>query len=280
MNEEFLYNETVTAQNLNDIAKDLGLALYTEFPKDPPQSAVSALNQITADLTAAGILSEGNCMKVYRGDTAVSVSSGVCVFENGAKARISDMESVGIIPGCANYIYLKNNTQSNRITLECSAEEPKTGDFVMLAVISEDGEVFDRRKFSRSKTYLGTGETAEGTFSETREDYFEDEKMCINGKAEGFDLTKYNFAVMYFKKPDGEMSRSNGCFGLFDLQKEAFTVRVKSTGSTDYSETDATPWKEREYNCPNRVKVIDGTLCHVTSAEYPVDVSEIAIRFV
>lgn len=152
MPDSFLNNQEVTAEDLNNIAIDLGFADYSHFPENPPQSAVSALNQITADLTSEGILMTGNRMAVSIDNNVITVKDGICVFKSGAKKRIEVGENVSVpyIEGGTNYLYLLNDTAGNKIELINSLEEPVSGDFVMLATIT-NSKITDKRRLSTSR---------------------------------------------------------------------------------------------------------------------------------
>lgn len=151
MSDSFLNNQEVTEEDLNQIAIDLGYAEYSHFPEDPPQSAVSALNQITGDLTGAGLLMIGNRCKASLSGNIISVQDGVCVFANGAKKRLESAVSIDYIPDTTNYIYFLNDTAGNKISLINSSEMPAVSDdYVMLATI-QDKKVIDKRKLSTSK---------------------------------------------------------------------------------------------------------------------------------
>ncbi len=153
------YTNMVTAEDLNNIAVDLGYADYSHFPEDPPQSAVSALNQITQDLTSKGILQIGNCCKVSVADGVITVADGVCVFESGAKKRLTEPVTLTFIEGSVNYVYMLNNITENQIQIITSLNNPAESeypiDYVMLAEISSGGTVTDRRYWSISK--VGSG---------------------------------------------------------------------------------------------------------------------------
>lgn len=155
MADTFFNNQTVTADDLNSIAIDLGAADYTRFPETPPQSAVAALNQITADLTTAGILQIGNKCAVGITDNTITVQSGVCVFESGAKKRIDDVLTITFMSGVTNNVYLFNDELNNQIKLMNTPSEPKTGDFVKLAQISSQRIIVDCRQYAISK--VGSG---------------------------------------------------------------------------------------------------------------------------
>jgi hypothetical protein len=149
--EEGTYTNVVTADDLNNIAIDLGYADYSRFPEEPPQSAVSALNQITQDLTSRGILQIGNRCSVSLSEDKIIVADGVCVFESGAKKRILTPQTLDKIADGTNYIYLLNNEAGNKIELICSIELPsEESDYVMLAEV-KGSTVTDRRYWSVSK---------------------------------------------------------------------------------------------------------------------------------
>ncbi len=161
------YTNMVTAEDLNNIAADLGYAEYSHFPEEPPQSAVSALNQITQDLTSKGILQIGNCCKVSINENTITVADGVCVFENGAKKRLTEPVTLAFIEGSVNYVYMLNNITENRIQVVTSINNPAESeyaiDYVMLAEISKSKAVKDRRYWSISKTGNGKNIVTEHT---------------------------------------------------------------------------------------------------------------------
>lgn len=148
----FLDNQEVTAQDLNDIAIDLGYADYSHFPEETPPSAVSALNQITADLVTPGILLTGNRCEVTYSDGIIYVDTGIIVFESGAKKRIESIQQLQALKG-TSCVYALNDTINNTISLKCSEEFPTEGDFAKLAIVS-DGLVTSERVFSTSKVSI------------------------------------------------------------------------------------------------------------------------------
>ncbi len=155
MSDTFTDNQEVTASDLNNIAIDLGYADYSHFPETPPQSAVSALNQITGDLVSAGVLLTGNKCNVTFSDNKIYVATGIIIFDSGAKKRIEEVQSLDVLDGGTNYIYGLNDTANNTIELVCSLTEPTTGDFVKLAEVA-DGVVTDIRTYPTAAVNLPT----------------------------------------------------------------------------------------------------------------------------
>ena len=157
MTDTFLDNQEVTAQDLNNIAIDLGDAEYSHFPENPPQSAVSALNQITADLTTKGVLLSGNrCMVTYASNK-IYVDTGIIVFESGAKKRIETTQTLDFISGGTNYVYAIHDTSANKISLVNATANPASGDYVALAAVAADGSVTYTAPLSTAKVGLSAG---------------------------------------------------------------------------------------------------------------------------
>ena len=115
MADTFLYNQTVTAEDLNSSAINLGVADYSHFPETPPQSAVSALNQITADLVSKGVLFSLNKCNVTVSNNVATVNTGIIVFDSGAKKRITTAQTINLLSNSANYIYALNDEINNKI---------------------------------------------------------------------------------------------------------------------------------------------------------------------
>ena len=146
------YTKMVTAEDLNNIAVDLGLPDYSYFTENSPQYAVEALNQITKDLVHPGVLFVYDRCNVTVDDGKITVATGVCVFNTGAKKRVTEPITLDLVTGSVNYIYMQNNIAENKIVLISSTESPEDGlDIVMLAQISSEGVVTDKRTFAQQK---------------------------------------------------------------------------------------------------------------------------------
>ena len=171
MTDTFLDNQEVTAQDLNNIAIDLGYVEYSHFPENPPQSAVSALNQITADLTTKGVLLSGNRCMVTHASNKIYVDTGIIVFESGAKKRIETTQTLDFISGGTNYVYAIHDTSANKISLVNATATPASGDYVALAAVAADGSVTYTAPLSTAKVGLSSGNSKE-VISFTQDFYF------------------------------------------------------------------------------------------------------------
>ncbi len=150
---DFLYSQEVTAEDLNNVAIDLGKADFSEFTEGEPYS-VDKLNDITASLVSAGVLFIGDRCKVSLVDNDIFVSGGVCVFGNGAKIRISDAgEKLALIEGGTNYVYVYyDRSNANIVTLINSLAAPAESEScILLAEISTAGKITDKRVYSTYK---------------------------------------------------------------------------------------------------------------------------------
>lgn len=163
MTTTFQDNQAVTLADLNNIAVDLGATTFSAFSEE--KFGVDKLNQITADLVTAGILrTEGDgdlgleigCKPTYT-NGVITIGHGTIVFASGAKTYIE--EPVEIEAAGGSYIYALNDVLTGRASLQVSDVEPTEGDFVILAVLSEDGIFTDMRPVSKSKVLS----TADGT---------------------------------------------------------------------------------------------------------------------
>ena len=149
------YNSEVTANDLNDIAVDLGAVTFSTFQNAVPY-AVSQLNDITAALVTKGILlsDSGNMCEAIAQNNNVYIQPGTIVFANGAKMKIAEAVAVEKINN--TYIYAILNTTTNTSQIIVSENQPSVGDYVMLAKVNDVGTMMDMRTFSKAHVPLPT----------------------------------------------------------------------------------------------------------------------------
>lgn len=145
--DNFLDNQEVTVDMLNDIAVDLGAAGFAAFGED--KFGVDELNGITQALVTKGILQTGNECKAVKSGERINIQDGIIVFESGAKKKIEEAVTLEMMNNA--YIYALNNTAQNQIQLIVSQTQPTEGDYVMIAQTDADGELIDKRKFAVGK---------------------------------------------------------------------------------------------------------------------------------
>ncbi|MBE7044786.1 MAG: hypothetical protein E7397_04600 [Ruminococcaceae bacterium] len=146
---EIAYSTAITAEDVNNLAVDLGATEFSQFQNSEPY-AVQQLNNITKDLVSAGILLSLNQCKLTKAEDKVTIDTGIIVFNNGAKKRITEALQVDFVAN--TYIYALNNTATNTCQIVVSETEPdSTSDYVMLGQVDADGNVLDKRFFSKYK---------------------------------------------------------------------------------------------------------------------------------
>ncbi len=146
---EFEDNAVVTAEDLNNIAVDLGDTTFSAFSDE--KFGVDKLNEITADIVGKGVLNIGSKCEVIVNEGAVYIQPGVIVFESGAKIRIT--EPLEVPSEASVYIYAYNDTVTGKASIQTSSGYPSSGDYVMLARHA-GGTITDLRQYSVAKTTL------------------------------------------------------------------------------------------------------------------------------
>lgn len=149
----FLSNETYGAHDINEITK----RLVTSGVEDPFVDGVphnlKCFNDLSGNVATDGVVYESDVsLKVIEESaTSVSIQSGTAFFNSGATITVdADKVFLDITAGEINYIYVEHNEDLNIIQPVASLIEPE-GDIVMLAVIDENGNIEDRRKYAHGK---------------------------------------------------------------------------------------------------------------------------------
>ena len=218
MADSILDNQVITADILNDIAIDLGHTSFNGFGEE--KFGTDALNAITGNLVGAGILSSYNKCKPTIQEDKVQIDTGIIVFNNGAKKKITEN---GIYVDLINssYIYALNNTVTNTCSIIVSQAEPADGDFVNIASIGEDGTLVDRRTIAKAKVEL----PAEGN------SYYKSKTIISRNEfSDGSPLITL---------PTDGVSRIFIVFGeyaryVFDVATQTFSGLYKDVGDREY----------------------------------------------
>lgn len=177
--DSILDNQVVTAQILNDIAKDLGLTSFNGFGEDDKFGA-DELNGITSALVSKGILSSDNQCAPYisEDEDKAWINTGTIVFGNGAKKKITEPVELDLIAN--TYIYALNDTTNNVCKIIVSETAPTDDvDFVNLAEISSDKTLIDKRTIAKATVAF----PAEGnSFSFTESYAYKADINTLHGK--------------------------------------------------------------------------------------------------
>jgi len=147
----FSYNQTITNGDLNNVAIDLGSATFNNF-SNGVEYAVNSLNGITEDLVTKGILFTLNRFMPSLSGSTLSIGTGVAVFSDGAKIRMTDSASITLAStSTTQYCFLRKNSLTDiELCVEPSLPASLTN-IVKICTIS-GGEVVDTREYSLANT--------------------------------------------------------------------------------------------------------------------------------
>ena len=150
----FADNAVYGAEDMNKLTSRLvtgGIA--NPFVDDLPYN-MTKVNDVVKLVYTAGVVpdSVNTCKVTKTGNGTVKISSGLAFFDDGSTIEVdADGAPLTYQPGVKNYVYFKPDLQaSNRNYPVCSAEAPGAG-CVLLAEISADGELTDKRTYAKGK---------------------------------------------------------------------------------------------------------------------------------
>ena len=147
------YNQTVTEEELNAMAIDLGCTSFNGFTTVEKFGA-DELNKITQALVSKGVLLSGDMCRCVKTESGITIKTGTIVFANGAKKTISEEISVDVSNGMV--VYALNNVVAGTCTIETAEAFPTDTetDYVPLCEITEDGILNNKREVSKAKVEL------------------------------------------------------------------------------------------------------------------------------
>lgn len=148
MSVTFFANQTVTADDLNSIATDLG-GESPGYAEDNTYE-VDSLNAITAAAVSPGVSING--FAPFISDGIISTTSGIAFFSDGYKFRLD--KTVSITTELTDgYVYLLKNEDQTVELLATETEPPETA--ILIAILT-GGTIDDRRVYATAKAE-GTG---------------------------------------------------------------------------------------------------------------------------
>lgn len=220
----FTDNVSYGTEDINSIARDLTGAGIAPFPTQDTYST-SDLNAVTEALVASGV-SLGGCLCSKR-NNVVSVAQGIIFFENGVRMSVdADGYDIVVPENTQGFIYAYFNALLQIGDIEFAQELPSRDYCVVLAKISSDGTIADKRNYARSKVAtFGTNMILEREFTILETPIPEEEEgiyqmLAVTRKLEDVDLSKFNYAIISFdEKIYGSKNR-----GIFDLASGKFLV--------------------------------------------------------
>lgn len=147
----FADNETYSAEDLNKFFSRIVSSGIEEHFDDGVPYNLSKINDAGACIYTDGVVPETELsLKVIKNGDKAEILPGAAFFKDGAVIEIYETESLDIISGVKNYVYLKNDLEEgNACYPEVSDEEPSEN-FVLLCEINGE-TVTDMRKYAKGK---------------------------------------------------------------------------------------------------------------------------------
>lgn len=161
---------------------------YSYDFKDNVVYGADDINAIRASILTKGVVEESqSSCKVTATDTGVKINKGQAIFEDGCKIEVDDEGVyVGVTSGEKNYIYFYNNILAGFCEVKAEVTKP-SGDYILLAEVDEEGNIWDKREFAQLKT--ADAERYAASFSGT---FTMHDDMEIGGVIGEIELPKSN----------------------------------------------------------------------------------------
>ncbi|MBE7032000.1 MAG: hypothetical protein E7401_03450 [Ruminococcaceae bacterium] len=203
----FVDNQIYGTDDINDITRSMtGAGVAPFISKD--SYSTSDLNVMTSALVEAGASLEGCKCSVKNAGTAemsVTVAQGIVFFESGVRLTVdADGYVLPVIPNTAGFVYAYFSPSLQKADILFNTELPSDGEYVLLAEITADGDLRDKREFARSKVAT-MGSNAEHSIDESRITVYETydeapaysntEKIIAEIDLSGIDITKFNHLI-------------------------------------------------------------------------------------
>lgn len=151
----FMDGEKYGADDINKIVSHFIHSGVEEAFVDGEPYNVRRLNDLSKPITTRGVIgSESSALLVGKSGDSYYISPGTAFFGNGSTLEVIENEVITLADSTlTNYVYLVSSEEKNRNYIEVSTTEPDVANenFVLLAEISPDGTITDRRCYATGK---------------------------------------------------------------------------------------------------------------------------------
>ncbi len=223
----FADNTAYGTEDINDITKSLVGAGVAPFVSKESYN-VSDLNALTSALVSSGVQLEGckcTVQNVGTQDMTVFVSQGIVFFESGVRLTVDrDGYTLVVSANTAGVVYAYYNQALQTADIMFAESLPENGEVVLLAEISVEGEICDKREFAQSKiATLGKNLTYEAKLTERPQYLYEGNSST--GKARyaineaKVDLSKFRYVLIISTEI---VDRKPKYGGVFDIAAKQF----------------------------------------------------------
>lgn len=150
----FADDTAYSAEDINNITKRLVTSGIADSFTDGTPYNVKTLNVLTKNIAEKGVVPESNdtlrVTKVSNGK--LKILPGTAFMESGATFTV-DFSGVELDYSITsdNYVYIEDNESLNEIRPVVSDSLPVSYDYVLLAFVTYNGVITDKRKFAKGK---------------------------------------------------------------------------------------------------------------------------------
>ncbi|MBQ4516825.1 MAG: hypothetical protein II978_08560 [Clostridia bacterium] len=217
----FADNIEYGAEDLNKLVKSLvSSGVADPFVDGVPYNA-EKINDIVKTVYSDGVVPDSDStLKVSKvSDGTIAIAPGLAFFEDGSTIRITEAHQMPYAPGAINYVYLKQDlAERNQNYPVCSVDAP-SGDFVLLAEISEYGVITDKRTYAKGKV-AGYQSNANCSMVIEKEIVIDEKTLGLEGEEEfEIDMGTNNYSHV-FVIVDG--NGSSGQMGVYSLKDNTY----------------------------------------------------------
>ena len=157
---DYVYAQSVTAEDLNNTAVDLGVGEFSVFTDSTPY-AVEQLNSITQALVGEGISTQLNKFSISINDGKVTIGTGIAFFASGRKYKLTTPVELTLIAG---EVFISENVITGNMTL--SIGELPSSNYIHLYTLNEDGSYQDKRAYAQAKVPYNAVPFSKNTYIE------------------------------------------------------------------------------------------------------------------
>ncbi len=256
----FADNAEYSAADVNKITSRLVTAGVEDPFTDGVSYNLSKFNEAGTLLYTEGVVPETvNTLRVVKAEEegTVVISPGAAFFHDGAVMEIEDGgHSLSYTAGVKQYVYLKNDLlNTNTCYPVCSVDAP-TGDYVLLAEISEKGEITDKRTYAKGKL---AGYASNDCYIMKIED-----TVTPTGESETFtktyDIGNNHYTYLLAMTETSSATDRWGCLGIYNFASGTYMSFYGNPYQWYGSFEKLQLYEENSVSADATITVSDGTL--------------------
>ncbi|MBR4874657.1 MAG: hypothetical protein IKU87_02415 [Clostridia bacterium] len=259
-NFSFKDNETYGAEDINNITKRLVTSGISDVFKNGTPYNLLALNDLGAVLYTSGAVPETvNSLKVTRlTDDKLLINPGMAFFADGAVFEVlAGGEEIACLKGTKQYVYLKNDLINSNVCYPACTESMPTGDCVLLAEISENDEITDKRTYAKGK--LPGYASNENYVLEIKDTVEIKDSVSEAKKTYNIGANTYRFLLVMQKGEGGD--KGEMCLGIYDFTDGTYiSFGVHSNSARCLDTEKLTLWHRYDRFLKGTVSFANGVL--------------------